>query len=192
MEAQIIPGGIKIAGISQNDLEYDPVLYQRDRGELDWDARSIASTNILDGPSPGFAHVRNHGSTSSLSKFGGYDRYLAEGPHGPGEIEMLKMDSMQEPLLSPRSMGFAASQQSLISPVPPSLNYEYDPNNIRQAPVYRPQGQAYPSYSPDGAPAYTSRTHSPAPQYYPPYAQQHHSRDSTSSNNMAGRGAYRG
>ncbi|EJT96751.1 DUF221-domain-containing protein [Dacryopinax primogenitus] len=39
-----IAGGITIASVEQNDLEYDPQLYQRDRGEQDWDTRSIAST----------------------------------------------------------------------------------------------------------------------------------------------------
>jgi len=45
--AAVVSGGLKIAGIEQSDLEYDPALYQRDRGELDSDARSIASTAIL-------------------------------------------------------------------------------------------------------------------------------------------------
>ncbi|KIK61133.1 hypothetical protein GYMLUDRAFT_85115 [Collybiopsis luxurians FD-317 M1] len=46
MEAQVVEG-IKIAAIEQRDLEYDPALYRRDRGELDWDTRSMASTAFM-------------------------------------------------------------------------------------------------------------------------------------------------
>jgi len=34
IEVCVLYGGIQIPGIDQNDLGYDPVLYQRDRGEL--------------------------------------------------------------------------------------------------------------------------------------------------------------
>jgi len=42
-DAHIFPG--RTAGIDQSDLEYDPqpILYQRDHGELDWDQRSIST-----------------------------------------------------------------------------------------------------------------------------------------------------
>jgi len=207
MEAQIVPGGIKIAAVSQNDLEYDPALYQRDRGELDWDARSIASSTLLDGP-PIISPGNHHGSSSSLHKFTGYDRYLAEGPQA-SDIELLKMDS--EPLLSPRSV-VSMSQQSLVSPVPPS-QYHQPRDGNREVPIHRPQEGGYPPYQPYGSersPGYTSRTQSPVPQYqpypalspqqdYPAMGQAHsplydqhrHSRQS-SANNMAGRGTYRG
>ena len=39
-EAHVVAGGIKIAGIQERDLEYDPALYRRDRGD-DWDTRSV-------------------------------------------------------------------------------------------------------------------------------------------------------
>jgi len=92
---------------TQSDLEYDPALYQRDRGEADWDTRSISTMAM--------------GSTMTGSTFfngGKYDRYLNHGPAGHQEYEMGKLDSMEEPLLSPRSMalqqqGFS-SQQTLI------------------------------------------------------------------------------
>ncbi|KAG5652844.1 hypothetical protein H0H81_003406 [Sphagnurus paluster] len=116
MEAQIIPGGIKIAAVSQNDLEYDPALYQRDRGELDWDARSMASTAMFDNESS--AKSLYHANSPSIPKVPGYDRYLAGGPqHQPNqsEIELSKMDSMQEPLLSPRSYDYYQQQQAFAS-----------------------------------------------------------------------------
>lgn len=170
MEAQVVPGGIKIAAIDQvcfflfyfavviigtsfflfflqEHLEYDPALYQRDRGELDWDARSIASTAVF-GEDPA-------GYNNSTSKFAGYDKYLA---HGPGsvsehEIELKRFDTAEEPLLSPRSMamhqqGFT-SQQSLAPSLPASSHY----STRDAAPLHRP-GQESRSYSP--SPAYMS------------------------------------
>ncbi|KAF8952519.1 late exocytosis, associated with Golgi transport-domain-containing protein [Flammula alnicola] len=147
MEAQIVPGGIKIAAIDQRDLEYDPALYQRDRGELDWDARSIASTVAFgDG-------LKTHHANLSSKAFAGYDKYLTHGPGSTSEheIELSQLDSMQEPLLSPHAMalhqqGFT-SQQSLSPSLPPSLHY----NASREAPLHRPQDR---SYSP--SPAYMS------------------------------------
>jgi len=170
MEAQVVPGGIKIAAIDrvclfiylflslslseppfffllQEQLEYDPVLYQRDRGELDWDVRSIASTAIF-----GEDHANHNNSTS---KFVGYDNYLA---HGPGsvsehEFELKRFDTAEEPLLTPRSMamhqqGFQ-SQQSLAPSLPVSSHY----STRDAAPLHRP-GQDSRSYSP--SPAYMS------------------------------------
>ncbi|KDN47923.1 hypothetical protein RSAG8_03343, partial [Rhizoctonia solani AG-8 WAC10335] len=40
----VLPSGLKFASVAEHELEMDTTLYQRDRGELDWDARSIAST----------------------------------------------------------------------------------------------------------------------------------------------------
>lgn len=214
MEAQIIPGGIKIAAVSQNDLEYDPALYQRDRGELDWDARSMASTAMFDNESS--AKSLYHANSPSIPKVPGYDRYLAGGPqHQPNqsEIELSKMDSMQEPLLSPRSYDYYqqqqafASQQSLSLSIPSSL-YQDPHGQGREAPMHRPQERSYSPYPPEQTPAYYSPGQTPEPQY-PPYQQSygqspaqhypprqpspfaHHSRDS-SGHNMAGRGAHRG
>ncbi|KAI0310225.1 hypothetical protein OF83DRAFT_1272590 [Amylostereum chailletii] len=47
MDSQVVPGGLRIAAIAQNELEYDPRMYQRDRGELDWDQRSMATTAYM-------------------------------------------------------------------------------------------------------------------------------------------------
>ncbi|GLB37735.1 putative cytosolic domain of 10TM putative phosphate transporter [Lyophyllum shimeji] len=214
LEAQVVPGGIKIAAISQNDLEYDPTLYQRDRGELDWDARSMASTVMYDGPESAKSPYQ-HGSSPSVSKLPGYDRYLTGGPqhhHQHSDIELSKLDSMQEPLLDPRSFEYyqqqqgVVSQQSLMLNIPP-LMYQDPLGSTREAPTHRPQER---SYSP--SPAYSSPVYSPAqspePQYqpyqqapmyspaqqYPPVRQPspfvQHSRQN-SSNNLAGRGAHR-
>ncbi|KAJ7818188.1 hypothetical protein B0H14DRAFT_3740575, partial [Mycena olivaceomarginata] len=37
-------GGLRIAAIQQSDLQYDPVMYSRDRGEYDYDRNSLASS----------------------------------------------------------------------------------------------------------------------------------------------------
>jgi hypothetical protein len=84
----MLTGGV----LFQNDLEYDPVLYSRDRGELDSDARSISSTNMLHNPAPSTdkedyftSHLR--GPSAPL----GYDAYLARGPM-PSQIELTRLD----------------------------------------------------------------------------------------------------
>ena len=50
IEVCVLPGGIQIAGIDHSDLEYDPVLYQRDRGELYRDERFIVTPFVYQGP----------------------------------------------------------------------------------------------------------------------------------------------
>lgn len=159
MDAQIVPGGIKIAAISQNDLEYDPALYRRDRGELDWDQQSISSTTLMDGGSSLQPQKSMFYANNSTSKLLGYDSYLAQGPgtHA-SEIEMTPIDSIQEPLLSPRAyelqQGFS-SQQTLVSDTPPQI-YQQFTDTPREAPLHRPQER---SYSP--SPSYTTE-----PQYH--------------------------
>ncbi|KXN87495.1 hypothetical protein AN958_08800 [Leucoagaricus sp. SymC.cos] len=152
MDAQIVPGGIKIAAISQNDLEYDPILYQRDRGELDWDARSIASTALMDGASTLHASRSSYYANvnSSTAKLAGYDAYLAKGPTpstldlNQSDIEMTPIESMRQPLLDRR--GPYGSQQTLVPDTPPQL-YQFN-NASREAPLHRPQQPQERSYSP--------------------------------------------
>jgi len=137
---------------SQRDLEYDPVLYQRDRGELDWDQRSIATTAVFSDShlSPSKSQYSN-----SAINLNAYDTYLARGPgSGQGhEIELASMDTMQQPLLHP-NMGYHqqgfASEQSLTPSLPPSLYQTYN-GSSRDVPLHRPQDR---SYSP--TPAYVS------------------------------------
>ena len=81
----------------QQDLEYDPQLYQRDRGELDWDQRSVSSTTMLN-DNGSVAQLNPTGRASPApSRLAGYDRYLASGPQP--EIELSRLDD-QQPLLT--------------------------------------------------------------------------------------------
>ena len=177
MDARVIPGGIRIAGIDQRDLEYDPALYRRDRGELDWDQRSIATA--LDSAA-GFSGGRN----SPAPSLPGYGRYLAQGPVADSEIELSRFDPDQQPLLPPTLIA-GAGQSSITlpgySPRPAPGTTQYPPpppgnarhsqitssDGYREAPTYRPQsGHETSRYS------YFSGRDSPG-------------------SNMAGRGAYR-
>lgn len=115
----------------QNDLEYDPALYRRDRGELDWDARSTASTAMFDSPISHLGKSQYYASNTSLARLTGYDRYLTGGAqHSQSDIELSKMDSIQEPLLNPQSSDYfqhqaRASQQSFSPSIPPSISQDY-------------------------------------------------------------------
>ncbi|TFK74590.1 DUF221-domain-containing protein [Pluteus cervinus] len=169
MQAQVVEG-IKIAAIEQRDLEYDPALYQRDRGELDWDARSI-STTLYDGASTLQPNKSQYyASEASINKFPARDHYLT---HGPGsinhsEIEMTTMEAPQEPLLNHGGYDYYQQQQGFASQhsLPPSAHSEFAP---REAPLHRPQDR---SYSP--APGYTieaaayQQGYPPQQQGYPP------------------------
>jgi len=79
VSAAVTPGGLRIAGIEQNDLEYDPALYQRDRGEVDWDARSVGSTTLFsdDMSRPG-TPIQKHANTFGSSVE--VDSYMKHGP----------------------------------------------------------------------------------------------------------------
>ncbi|KAF9529713.1 hypothetical protein CPB83DRAFT_852038 [Crepidotus variabilis] len=141
MEAQVVPGGIRIAAIDQRDLEYDPALYQRDRGELDWDARSMNSTMVF----------HDNASTSqynaSTSNLPGYNNYLAQGPAGQSEIELSRFD-MQTPLIDRRGPQIAPERS--YSPSPAYISTD---NLMNQAPsaattpssYYPPNHQRQPS-----------------------------------------------
>ena len=144
VEAQVIQG-IKIAAIDQNDLEYDPALYQRDRGEDNWDNQSVSSTNLLSdrgaSPAPTMVGIRQ-------SQF---DRYLNMGQ--PSEYEMSRLGPAEAdklPLLDPNftaslyDQRLDASNRSLTaSPATPSAQYPQYPNvtrgsPYREAPTHRP------------------------------------------------------
>ncbi|KZV92781.1 DUF221-domain-containing protein [Exidia glandulosa HHB12029] len=99
MEAQVLPGGIKIAGIEQHDLEYDPALYGRDRGEMEWDRRS--STHLLNNAAQ-FAQNKMH---IPVNRIQGYLHHgVSPSLSGKGHldnIELARMDSRSDawPLL---------------------------------------------------------------------------------------------
>ena len=114
---------------------YDPVMYQRDRGELDWDQRSAAVTSLDE------SSKSQYGASSASVV--GYDAYLNRGLNlVQQDIELSRMDPLQEPLLRP--------QQGFVSP--PSLYYHNNASTVsREAPIHRPQER---SHSP--SPTYTS------------------------------------
>ncbi|KAL0570955.1 hypothetical protein V5O48_011012 [Marasmius crinis-equi] len=174
MEAQVVEGGIKIAAIDQRDLEYDPALYRRDRGELDWDARSIASTAYMnDGAS-------TYGGMSGSQVFGqappasipGYDRYLASGPGGhqaaasTENFELTRIDSQNEPLLGNRPP-FHHSNSSFPSS-PPQLYHDSPVDGYsREAPIHRPQESYGNVRSQSPGPMNAMRSPSPGPMHSP-------------------------
>lgn len=179
MEAQVVQG-IKIAAIdqvrfsftqhhifyisAQRDLEYDPNLYRKNWAD-DWDNQSMASTTVFGDSSVSLHPAKSHyyASEMSLPRLPGYDNYLASGPNSPaiGDIELSRMDSMNEPLLSARTGYYQQQGMSQTSvTTPPSLYQEpMMTGGSREAPLHRPQGsydQQYP----------------PQQQLYPP--QSHH------------------
>lgn len=122
-------------------------MYQRDRGELDWDQRSMALT-MLDESSKS-----QYGASSP--SIAGYDTYLNQGPNlSQHDIELSRMDTLQEPLLRPSSSMAFQQQQGFVSST--SL---YNHNNAsRVAPLHRPQERSYspsPSYVSNDASSHT-------------------------------------
>jgi hypothetical protein len=175
MDARVLPGGIRVAGVEQSDLEYDPALYRRDRGELDWDQRSIATA--LDSGFPA------GGRNSPAPSLPGYGRYLAQGAGLDSDIELSRFDPDQQPLLPPTLVaGPGQSTHTLpgYSPQPAPGATQYPPapgtayhgritsnDGFREAPTYRPHSRQESSRH-----SYFSGRDSPGP-------------------NVAGRGAYR-
>ncbi|KAI0691098.1 hypothetical protein BC835DRAFT_1279760 [Cytidiella melzeri] len=150
-----VVAGIKIAAIEQRDLEYDPALYRRDRGELDWDARSVNSSNMLAHAKSEYGGGRASPAPSAMAN---YDKYLAQGTHA--EIEMNRFDTDQLPLLTAqqRQPWASASNVSLgYSPYPtpehevPPMPYMPQTQDYRQASLHRPyptDGSVYPPSPP--------------------------------------------
>ena len=193
-------------------------MYQRDRGELDWDQRSIASTNVLMNDTASLHHQKStfYANSTTSGKPRGYDDYLAHGT--THEIEMSRFDSRggdQYPLLAEANMqqhGFAGSRAG--TPTPPSLGmqsvaslpaYSYGNfNNMSQgsvnAPMY-PPGVPQPLYPPQTQPAmYADREaslHRPMPPsrintQSPAFSQMgNRSTSPGDGGNLAGRGAHR-
>jgi hypothetical protein len=203
VDAQIVPGGIRIAGISQHDLEYDPALYRRDRGELDWDQRSIASTALVDGASMLESSKSQFYANSSTAKLVGYDSYLSKGPGGYQNPSDIEMTPIEEPLLSARALQYQQhlpSQQTLVSDSPPTSYQRFNAAPL-EAPLHRPQSRAYspsPSYHTDPNSHAPRSTPTPTPgQHVSQHSQQwsasghgHSGRQlSQTINNMVGVGA---
>lgn len=217
MDARVVAGGLRIAGVEQRDLEYDPALYRRDRGELDWDARSIASNAIFGhnrGDSASVYHQKTHYYAGSIA--GGraspapsaFDRYT-KTPMNRGSvsaIELSRLGSVDHlPLLNDPgySPGDVASQSSPTVPLPQYASPEpmLRPPSRYGSPV--PQGQVpsrFPSPAQVQYPPQAGMQYSPVEGYreaplHRPYPSRdmsmgHGSQESIS--NMAGRGVYRG
>ncbi|KEP52413.1 tranport-associated late exocytosis protein [Rhizoctonia solani 123E] len=176
----VLPSGLKFASVAEHELEMDTALYQRDRGELDWDTRSIASTAVLD-DSP----------TTYKPKPAGYERYIKHGPHYSNEsdIELTRLDSrdnapllnrpgMMREMSAPSMQASRSRQVDLGVPVPPEI-YRQD-SAYSQAPLMHRQD------SQQAAPMMYHQTSNSEWSLPPSYREP--SRDA----NMAGRGVFRG
>ena len=193
LEAQIAPGGLRIAAVEQSDLEYDPALYRRDRGEADWDTQSISSSTLLD-PRMDTKSVYSSPSVKQIPV--GYEQYLQHGPQqGVYELNRLDTSDLNVPLLAARSQanlpyeraGTPGHERSPsvaqgASPhgraVTPQLGTpsSYFPPQQQQ---YSPQGQyatatrsqsslGYHQHSPSGGPNEYGAYAAPVPQYAQP------------------------
>ncbi|KAG8991874.1 hypothetical protein FRB90_001200 [Tulasnella sp. 427] len=141
MEAQIAPGGIRIAGITEADLAYDLAQYQRERGQEDWDSKSMSSSTML----------TDAASSTVGGHPAGYAAYLAHGPlkgHHE-EFEMANMEGQvadQTPLLPP-GQGFAGQQQQHQQHHQNrSMNFSHSQEGLA-APSFRGHTDASSTYS---------------------------------------------
>lgn len=212
MDTQVIEGGLRIAGIEQRDLEYDPALYGRDRGELDWDARSMASAAIFGhnrGDSASVYHQQMHYHAGSMA--GGraspapsaFERYTNRTPMDPSAIELSRLGSSVDhlPLLNDNyNPGDVPNPDPLAGPRPRYASP--DPMMRPPSQFVSPVPQAPPRLSSLQYPPQAGSQYSPVEGYrevplHRPYPSrdnsttQYTSRDSVSSN-FAGRGVYRG
>ena len=213
VEAQVVQG-IKIAAIGQNDLEYDPVLYQRDRGEDNWDNQSVSSANLLS----------DRGASPAPTMLGlKHSNYLNAGQQS--EYEMSRLGPAEQDRLPLLNANFNTSlydqrlnnsNPSFIpSPATPSTpHYQYPqyPDGTRETP-YREAPTHRPGQISRGPSAYTDNpSRSTTPGYPPSISRQvsdyeeprgpqrsqffDPSRQSQErpnpGQNMAGRGAWRG
>lgn len=201
LQAQIAPGGIKIAGVDEQQLEYDPALYQRDRGELDWDQRSIGAGTVL-----------GDGSTLSHSKSGfyasstrgapaGYDQYMQQGPMRTGtpskglNVESYEMSrrggsEANLPLLNTQGAPGYASQYSLHDRSPSvgphgAYGASHDAPSGYFSPAQQTQGY-HPQEASDASMRYHARANSAGFDQtiatgYPPQQQQQHYVDRSQS-----------
>ncbi|KAG9312116.1 hypothetical protein JVU11DRAFT_7403 [Chiua virens] len=216
VDAQVMEGGLRIAGIEQRDLEYDPALYRRDRGELDWDARSMASNAIFGhnrADSASVYHQKTHYYGGSMA--GGraspapsaFDRYAAKTPANPGNasaIELSRLGASVDHLPLLNDPGYNLGEMSNQGPLGAPL-----PRYASPEPLHPPSRYGTPATRP---PSWFA---TPAPMQYPPQAGAQHSpvegyreaplhrpypsRDSSANHvsqesvsNFAGRGVYQG
>ena len=218
MDAQVVEGGLKIAGIEQRDLEYDPALYQRDRGELDWDARSIASAAIFGhdrGDSASVYHQKTHYYAGSMA--GGraspapsvFDRYANRTSTNPASVSAIELSRLGAsvdhlPLLNDPgyTLGDVANQGSLVAPLPryASPDPMLQPPSRYASPAPQPSPPRFASPGPVQYPPQAGMQHSPVEGYreaplhrpYPSRGSSAHHASQESIANLAGRGVFRG
>ncbi|CAE6492579.1 unnamed protein product [Rhizoctonia solani] len=198
VDVAVLPSGLKFASVAEHELEMDTTLYQRDRGELDWDARSIASTAMLDD---------SHSIHGAKSKPAGYERYMKHGVHHSNEsdIELSRLDSRDNvPLLNrpamtrdmslPSRPGSRLAREVDLGVAPPPGIYHHDspPGMYRQDSAYSQAPMMYRQDSQQTAPTmYYQASHAGSERSLPP-SYREPSRTGGEANNMAGRGAFRG
>ncbi|KAI0313029.1 hypothetical protein OF83DRAFT_1176076, partial [Amylostereum chailletii] len=211
MDSQVVPGGLRIAAIAQNELEYDPRMYQRDRGELDWDQRSMATTAYMSDAGSAYPSKPGMfrgilGSEIELSRFDGPYNDQAPLLPPPGFVgpnqSMSSLpsyhNSPQQAYSSPQNT-YTSPQQSYTSP---QQTYN-SPQQTYNSPQFEsPQAQ----YPPPGAgmgmaPVYHAQSqgdYRQAPTHRPPPSRQGSaftyagSAEGPGEMNMAGRGTFRG
>ncbi|KAM6502532.1 protein of unknown function DUF221 domain containing protein [Amanita muscaria] len=206
-EAHVVEG-IKIAGIDQNDLEYDPVLYRRDRGELDWDQKSMASVNVFGSPDK-FQSSRASlvGSDNASVRVPGYDRYLTQGPGQTpqSDIELAQMQGYYGQFASTSQLSLLPSMPAMpydsnrapaqrshspfaedrrMSRTPVSEYQQYPHNRTPSQLLYQYQQPSSRPHTPVASVQYPPLSYPPSPST--PYQQQQ------SNQNLAGRGVHRG
>lgn len=209
MDAQVIEGGLRIAGIEQRDLEYDPALYRRDRGELDWDARSVASTAIF-GHNRGDsapAYQQTHHYAGSMA--GGraspapsaFERYATRAPMNPSNLSAIELSRLGSsvdhlPLLDDAEGPLAAPLPRYSSPDPmsrPPSRYAPPAPQIQTTPRFGPS--APPQYPPQAGMQYSPvEGYREAPLHRPYLSREnltHHASQESFSANPPGRD-YRG
>ncbi|KAJ6624302.1 hypothetical protein B0H10DRAFT_2006745 [Mycena sp. CBHHK59/15] len=158
--------GLRIAAIPQRDLQYDPVLYNRNRGDLDSDRYSMASTSILS-PLPSQYKHNNYGPTF-LSHGASYMSDVDSVVFSPQSIMTSSSNDQRPSMLSP---GLSPPPQSYFDP---HSRHMVVPSQIQ--PGHSGQQRPVPPHSSDsfvGAPQ-PLRMFSPVPLGYPSQQQSLH------------------
>lgn len=163
LSAQVIDCGIKFASVEQRDLEYDPALYKRDRGELDWDARSMASAAIF-GHRPSESASVYHQKAAFYSTGGESGRsspapvnYSRNNTQSEIELSRLGQSADDLPLLHDRGYDYPMGRQTPPPPIP-----TLPPRFASPSPPYAPGGGVYLSPAEDFREAPLHRPYTPS------------------------------
>jgi hypothetical protein len=170
-------------------------MYQRDRGDQDWDAKSTMSDAMSLAPAKSYGGDGGAGAPPLPQLMPGYNQYLAQGPRTPDgaspavgndDYELARFDTRttdQQPLLAAAQYPGMASTASLPA-YPGAAGGGELGDGYREAPLHRPYP---PSRDPSGYPPTnyppSNYAHSQyaSSQYAPSPAEEH-------PPNMAGRG----